>query len=95
VAATILVGVWGVGLCALPIGLQTWTSRAAPAAPEATAVVFVSLVQLAIASGAVSGGVIVDHLGVVSAMLIGGLLVAATVPVAWVFGQQTVSFAGA
>ena len=31
----------------------------------------------------------------VGAMLIGGLLVAAIVPVAWVFGQQTVSPAGA
>jgi predicted MFS family arabinose efflux permease len=95
VAATILVGVWGVGLGALPIGLQTWTSRAAPAVPEASAVVFVSMVQLAIASGSVSGGLIVDHLGVVSAMLIGGLLVAMAVPIAWVFGQQTVSSAGA
>jgi predicted MFS family arabinose efflux permease len=53
------------------------------------------MVQLAIASGSVSGGVIVDHQSVVSAMLIGGLLVATTVPVAWVFGRQTVSSEGA
>lgn len=87
-AASALIGIWGLGFGALPIVMQTWMMRAAPEAEEASAVLFVSTAQIAIASGSVIGGMIVDRLGVTSAMAMGGIIVAAAAFVAWMFGHE-------
>ncbi len=59
---------WGRGLGlrlpgAIPVGAQTWIVRAAPDQPEGASGIIVAAFQVAIASGAVLGGLLVDHLG--------------------------------
>jgi predicted MFS family arabinose efflux permease len=80
--ALLAIVVWGVAFGMMPMSVQTWIFQAAPDALESGGAVFVSTVQIALASGALIGGVAVDHLGVSSAMVVGGvlaLLMAATV----------------
>lgn len=79
--ASLAIVVWGVAFGMMPMSVQTWIFQAAPDAMESGGAVFVSTVQIALASGALIGGVAVDHLGVSSAMVVGGalaLLMAAT-----------------
>ena len=72
--ATALVVLWGVGFGMMPISVQTWIFQAAPHAMESGGAVFVSIVQIALASGALVGGMAVDHTGVWGAMALGGTL---------------------
>jgi DHA1 family purine ribonucleoside efflux pump-like MFS transporter len=62
-AAGIGVAVWGFAFGAFPVGVQTWIVRAAPDQPEGASGLIVAAFQIAIASGAVLGGLLVDHLG--------------------------------
>jgi predicted MFS family arabinose efflux permease len=73
VAATILVGIWGLAFGAMPIAVQTWMFKAAPHLMEGSGAMFVATAQIALASGALLGGMAVDHLGINSAMVVGGL----------------------
>ncbi|WP_025273146.1 MFS transporter [Haloglycomyces albus] len=82
-AAVVLV-VWGLGYGAVPVGLQVWTLRSAPEAPEGVSVLFVACFQVAIGTGAVLGGLAVDRIGVTAPMWLGAL--AAAVAVALVLG---------
>lgn len=80
--ALLAIVMWGVAFGMMPMSVQTWIFQAAPDALESGGAVFVSTVQIALASGALIGGMAVDHLGVSSAMVVGGvlaLLMAATV----------------
>jgi len=61
--AAIGVAVWGFAFGAIPVGVQTWIVRAAPDQPEGASGIIVAGFQIAIASGAVLGGLLVDHLG--------------------------------
>lgn len=62
-AAGIGVALWGFAFGAFPVGVQTWIVRAAPDQPEGASGLIVAAFQIAIASGAVLGGLLVDHLG--------------------------------
>ncbi len=64
VAAITLVVVWGLAFGATPIVLQTNLSRAALDDLEGAGSLMVVCFQVAIAAGAVLGGVVVDTLGV-------------------------------
>ncbi len=59
----IAITVWGFAFGALPVGFQTWIVRAAPDQAEGAGGLLVSAFQIAIASGAVLGGLAVDHFG--------------------------------
>ncbi|MYM92943.1 MFS transporter [Duganella vulcania] len=85
VGATVLIVIWGLAFGMMPISVQTWMFKAAPHAMESGGAVFVSTAQISLASGALVGGVSVDHLGVSSAMVVGGLfgLAMAGVIAAW------------
>ncbi|HWA50354.1 MAG TPA: MFS transporter [Dongiaceae bacterium] len=79
------VAFWGFAFGAIPVGVQTWIVRAAPDQAEAASGLIVAAFQVAIAGGAVLGGVLVDHLGVASTIvycgigtLLGALLVLAS-----------------
>jgi predicted MFS family arabinose efflux permease len=72
--ASALVVIWGIAFGMMPMSVQTWIFQAAPHAMESGGAVFVATAQVALASGALVGGVAVDHLGVSSAMVVGGLL---------------------
>jgi predicted MFS family arabinose efflux permease len=87
VGATILVAIWGFAFGALPISIQTWMFRAAPQALETGAALFVSTAQVALGGGALVGGLAVDHLGVPSAMVLGGGFTLATAALIWLRGR--------
>jgi predicted MFS family arabinose efflux permease len=70
--ATALIVTWGLAFGMMPISVQTWMFKAAPHAMESGGAVFVATAQVSLASGALVGGVAVDHLGVASAMFVGG-----------------------
>jgi DHA1 family purine ribonucleoside efflux pump-like MFS transporter len=54
---------WGFAFGAFPVGFQTWITRAAPDQAEGAGGLLVAAFQIAIASGAIGGGVLVDRIG--------------------------------
>ena len=70
-AVTLLL-VWGIAYGAVPVASQTWFSRAAPGAPEAASVLFTASFQATISTGALLGGVALDHTSPSAVMLLGG-----------------------
>jgi predicted MFS family arabinose efflux permease len=79
------VAFWGFAFGAIPVGVQTWIVRAAPDHAEAASGLIVAAFQVAIAGGAIFGGVLVDNLGAAGAIgycgvatLLGALLVLAS-----------------
>jgi DHA1 family purine ribonucleoside efflux pump-like MFS transporter len=57
------VPLWGFAFGAFPVGFQTWIVRAAPDQAEGAGGLLVAAFQIAIAGGAIGGGLLVDHLG--------------------------------
>ncbi len=77
----IAVVLWGFAFGAFPVGFQIWIVRAAPDQAEGASGLLVAAFQIAIATGAIGGGVLVDHVGArggplfaVVAMTLGTLL---------------------
>jgi predicted MFS family arabinose efflux permease len=77
----VAVSLWGFAFGAFPVGFQTWIVRAAPDQAEGAGGLLVAAFQVAIASGAIGGGVLVDHIGAlggpafaVTALTLGSLL---------------------
>jgi predicted MFS family arabinose efflux permease len=78
----VAVGIWGFAFGLLPVGFQNWIVRSAPDEAESAGGLLVATFQVAIALGAIWGGVLVDHsgaLGAVSYAAIAALLGAALV----------------
>ncbi|WP_075257195.1 MFS transporter [Herbaspirillum camelliae] len=63
VVAAVAISLWGFAFGAFPVGFQTWIVRAAPDHAEGAGGLLVAAFQVAIASGAIGGGVLVDHVG--------------------------------
>lgn len=59
----VAVSLWGFAFGAFPVGFQTWIVRAAPDQAEGAGGLLVAAFQIAIASGAIGGGLLVDHIG--------------------------------
>lgn len=59
----VAVALWGFAFGAFPVGFQTWIVRAAPDQAEGAGGLMVAAFQIAIASGAIGGGLLVDHIG--------------------------------
>jgi predicted MFS family arabinose efflux permease len=74
-AGAAVVLTWGVAFGMIPVALTGWMMEAVPDAPEAGQALLVSGFQVAIASGALLGGLVVDGQGISSAMLLSGALV--------------------
>lgn len=85
-AASAAIALWGLAFGAMPISIQTWMFRAAPEAMETSGALLVTTFQVALASGALLGGLLVDHVGVTQAMVLGGLSALATAALVWTFG---------
>ncbi|MEU3403282.1 MFS transporter [Streptomyces sp. NPDC006670] len=84
VAGTGLLVLWGLAYGGVSVSLQGWMLRAAPHAAEAASSLMVAMFNLAIAAGALAGGLAVDRLSVPAAPLTGAalmLLAALTVAV--------------
>lgn len=75
VAGAAVVVTWGVAFGMIPVALTGWMMEAVPDAPEAGQALLVSGFQVAIASGALLGGLVVDGWGISTAMLLSGGLV--------------------
>jgi DHA1 family purine ribonucleoside efflux pump-like MFS transporter len=82
IVSGIAIGLWGFFFGFLPVGIQTWTVRVAADQAEAAGGLLVAAFQVAIAGGAIFGGLLVDHLGsfgavgyLAAATLLGALLV--------------------
>lgn len=73
ISAAAAVTAWGFAFGAVPVGLQTWLVRAAPDQAESAGGLMVATFQVAIALGAIVGGLLVDHAGVASAFAYGGV----------------------
>jgi predicted MFS family arabinose efflux permease len=75
IAGAVVVFIWGVAFGLIPVALTGWMMAAVPDAPEAGQALLVSGFQVAIASGALIGGVTVDNFGISSTMVLSGALV--------------------
>jgi predicted MFS family arabinose efflux permease len=84
----VLIITWGLGFGMMPISVQSWMFKAAPHAMESGGAVFVSTAQVALASGALVGGIVVDHLGVPSVMIVSGVFALVMAVVIWRFGEE-------
>jgi predicted MFS family arabinose efflux permease len=62
---------WGIAFGALPLCFSVWIQRATPDLPEAGSALFVSIIQVAIASGSFVGGFVVDRVGIPADFLLG------------------------
>ena len=94
-SAMLLVAIWGFGFGAMPIAVQTWMFKAAPHLMEGSSALFVAIVQVSLASGALLGGMAVDHLGVPSAMVVGGLFALGCAATIALFGKPQAAKAAA
>jgi DHA1 family purine ribonucleoside efflux pump-like MFS transporter len=77
----VAVVLWGFAFGAFPVGFQVWIVRAAPDQAEGASGLLVAAFQTAIATGAIGGGLLVDHVGPLggplfacAAMTLGALL---------------------
>lgn len=86
VAGALVALVWGSAFGLIPVAMTTWMQTSLPRDADAGQAVLVTGFQVAIASGAFLGGVVVDHQGIPSAMgVAGGLALVAAVIVAAAF----------
>ena len=69
----VAMAVWGFAFAMLPVGFQAWATSEASDQAELAGGLLTSTFQVAIAMGAIFGGVLVDHLGAVSASAYAGL----------------------
>jgi len=63
IVTAVAVTLWGFAFGAFPVGFQTWIVRAAPDQAEGAGGLLVAAFQIAIASGAIGGGLLVDRIG--------------------------------
>lgn len=71
VGVTLAVMVWGVAYGAIPLGVSSWMQLTSPQLPEASSAMLVTTFQVAIASGSLFGGLMVDRAGLPSVMWLG------------------------
>jgi DHA1 family purine ribonucleoside efflux pump-like MFS transporter len=81
IVTAIAIVLWGFAFGAFPVGFQIWIVRAAPDQAEGAGGLLVAAFQIAIAAGAIGGGLLVDSIGAyggpifaVVAMTLGALL---------------------
>jgi len=64
---------WGFAFGAIPVSIQTWNAQAASDHAESAGALLVTTFQIAIALGAIIGGVLVDMMGTLGAIGYGGI----------------------
>ncbi|EPA0062059.1 MFS transporter [Enterobacter cloacae] len=82
-AVAALLGLWGMLATAAPAGWWTWIARTLPEDAEAGGGLMVAVIQLAIALGSTTGGMMFDYLGWQSTFLMSGLLLLNAAGVTW------------
>jgi predicted MFS family arabinose efflux permease len=86
-AVAVMVLAWGVAFGAIPLCLSIWLQLSSPDLPEAGSALFVSIVQVAIALGSFTGGVVVDAVGISATLWLGGFLALTSLAVIASFGM--------
>ncbi|RDI68207.1 MFS transporter [Nocardia pseudobrasiliensis] len=66
--------VWGLAFGGIPVGVQTWILRAAPESAEAATALNTAMFNLAIALGALFGGLIADNLALRAVLWFGAVV---------------------
>lgn len=94
-AGAAVVIAWGAAFGMVPVAATGWMLQALPEAPEAGQALLVTAFQVAIASGALLGGLVVDGSGILSAMLLGSAFVLAAAAVAGALGRAPRAVAAA
>lgn len=70
--AAVIIIIWGFAFGGLPVCLQTWMFKAAPEMLSSVSAVFVTTFQMAIAGGALLGGLVVNNIGLSATIAVGG-----------------------
>ncbi|PXY30916.1 MFS transporter [Prauserella muralis] len=83
VGGIVLLIAWGLVYGGVSVSLQTWMIKAAPRAVEAATALWVSVFNLAIGLGALSGGLVVDALGLERVLWFGGACFVVTGLAVW------------
>jgi predicted MFS family arabinose efflux permease len=88
------VTLWGFAFGMLPVGLQTWIVRAAPDQAESAGGLLVTAFQVAIAGGAIFGGLLVDGFGPLGAFIYAGTAMLAGALLVFSLGARSLPRAG-
>jgi predicted MFS family arabinose efflux permease len=88
IPAAILIIAWGFAFGALPIAMQGWMLKAAPDEMESASAMFISVLQVGLASGALLGGVVVDRFGLDATLADAGCAALAAAALVWIFGRD-------
>ncbi|MFJ4776899.1 MFS transporter [Streptomyces sp. NPDC088762] len=83
-AGTVLLLAWGLAYGGVSVSLQSWMNTAAPAATEAASSLMVAMFNLAIAAGALLGGLAVDGISAPAAPFGGAALMLVAAVTVWV-----------
>ena len=78
VIASAVAVIWGFAFALIPVGWSTWITRSLSDQAEKAGSIQVAVIQLANTSGAAVGGVALDHLGLLSPLVISGALMLLT-----------------
>ncbi|MCI3929347.1 MFS transporter [Streptomyces sp. AN091965] len=79
----VLLVLWGLAFGGIPVAVQTWVLKAAPGSTEAATALNTSMFNLAIASGAALGGVVVSAVSLTAVLGFGAALSALTSLAVW------------
>jgi predicted MFS family arabinose efflux permease len=74
VGVFILLVIWGLVWGAVPLGLQTWMSQAAPGSSEGSMALFITVLQIGITGGSLIGGFLVNGAGIGTDFVVSGVL---------------------
>lgn len=83
VSGVVLLIVWGLVFGTVPVSVQTWIFKAAPDQTEPASALNTSVFNLAIALGALIGGVVVDSVSLKGVMWFAGAVAVVTSIVVW------------
>ncbi|MFH8369621.1 MFS transporter [Streptomyces sp. NPDC018031] len=83
VSGTVLLLVWGLAFGGVPVSVQTWILKSAPEATEAATALNTSVFNLAIALGALTGGIVTDHVAASGVLAVGAVLTLLTTAAVW------------
>jgi len=89
VVTTLLLGLWGLVATAAPVGWWTWLSTTLPDDAEAGGGLMVAIIQLAIASGAIVGGLVFDWSGYQATFQLSAAVLGAAAVLAWLAARAS------
>ena len=84
----VLLGLWGLVATAAPVGWWTWMAKTLPDDAEAGGGLLVAIIQLAIASGAIVGGLAFDLSGYKATFELSAAVLVAGAVLAWLAGRS-------